>query len=122
MLQLHQFNTDVKMVVSEVPVLYFRCQNVLSEFLTGIKKSKSCVNFAGMANILIVHSQNSGNMILLYIKEHNIRGCTDENSKITFLISQGKHMLLPSLEPFWQDGSNEGSQHRFIWRNKENYP
>ena len=37
-----------------------RCQNVLSEFLSGIKKSKSCVNFAGMANILIVHSQNSG--------------------------------------------------------------
>ena len=33
---------------------------MLSEFLSGIKKSKSCVNFSGMANILIVHSQNSG--------------------------------------------------------------
>ena len=27
----------------------------------------------------------------------------------------------PSLEPSRQDGSNEGSQYMFLWRNIENY-
>lgn len=45
------------------PEIKKMCQNVLSEFLSGIKKSQSSVNFAGMANILIVHSQNSDDVI-----------------------------------------------------------
>ena len=28
----------------------------------------------------------------------------------------------PSLEPSQRDGSNEGSQNMFLWRNIENYP
>ena len=28
----------------------------------------------------------------------------------------------PSLQPSWRDGSNEGSQRMFIWRNMGNYP
>ncbi|XP_046552711.1 protein VAC14 homolog isoform X1 [Haliotis rubra] len=39
------------------------CQGVLEEFLTGIKKSKNGVNFTGMANILIIHSQNTDDLI-----------------------------------------------------------
>ena len=35
--------------------------------------------------------------------------------KISFLISERKHTSCPSLEPFRQDGSNEG--HIFLWRN-----
>ncbi|KAL3860333.1 hypothetical protein ACJMK2_010472 [Sinanodonta woodiana] len=39
------------------------CQGVLAEFLSGIQKSKSGVNYAGMANILIIHSQNPDDLI-----------------------------------------------------------
>ncbi|XP_059156655.1 protein VAC14 homolog [Physella acuta] len=39
------------------------CQGVLAEFLEGIRRCKNGVNFTGMANILIVHSQNSDDLI-----------------------------------------------------------
>ena len=31
-------------------------------------------------------------------------------------------MLWPSLEPPQRDGSNDGSQNMFLWRNVANYP
>ena len=38
----------------------------------------------------------------------------EDNSKIIFLISEKKNVCCdPSLEPSWQDGSNDGSQHMF---------
>ncbi|BFZ12886.1 hypothetical protein BsWGS_15925 [Bradybaena similaris] len=39
------------------------CQGVLSEFLEGIRRSKNGINFTGMANILIIHSQNADDLI-----------------------------------------------------------
>ncbi|KAH9509518.1 PtdIns(3,5)P(2) sythesis regulation factor [Bulinus truncatus] len=39
------------------------CQGVLAEFLEGIRRSKNGVNFTAMANILIVHSQNTDDLI-----------------------------------------------------------
>ncbi|XP_055892261.1 protein VAC14 homolog [Biomphalaria glabrata] len=39
------------------------CQGVLAEFLEGIKRSKNGVNVTAMANILIVHSQNTDDLI-----------------------------------------------------------
>ena len=38
------------------------------------------------------------------------KGGFDDNSNMIFLISQQKHMLLPSLELPRQDGSNERLQ------------
>ncbi|XP_033754423.1 protein VAC14 homolog [Pecten maximus] len=38
------------------PEISKMCQNVLQEFLNGIKKTQSGVNYEGMANILITHS------------------------------------------------------------------
>ena len=53
--------------------------------------------------------------------ELQIRRSNGDNSKIIFLISQRKICCDPSLEPSRQDGSNDGSQNMFIWRNMENY-
>eukprot|EP00106_Octopus_bimaculoides_P002664 XP_014770106.1 PREDICTED: protein VAC14 homolog [Octopus bimaculoides] len=39
------------------------CENVFNSFLSGIRKSKNGVNFHGMGNILIVHSQSSEDLI-----------------------------------------------------------
>ncbi|GFN85192.1 protein vac14 homolog [Plakobranchus ocellatus] len=39
------------------------CQNVLAEFLEGIRRAKQGINYTGMANILIIHSQNSDDLI-----------------------------------------------------------
>ncbi|XP_041376053.1 protein VAC14 homolog [Gigantopelta aegis] len=39
------------------------CLGVLDEFLAGIHRSKNGVNFTGMANILIIHSQNADDLI-----------------------------------------------------------
>lgn len=41
------------------------CETVLNAFLLGIQKSKNGVNYSGMANILIVHSQSSDELIQL---------------------------------------------------------
>ncbi|XP_076449714.1 protein VAC14 homolog [Babylonia areolata] len=38
------------------------CQSVLAEFLEGIKRTKNGVNYTAMANILIVHSQNTDDL------------------------------------------------------------
>ncbi|RUS77339.1 hypothetical protein EGW08_014893 [Elysia chlorotica] len=49
------------------------CQNVLAEFLEGIRRAKQGVNYTGMTNILIVHSQNSDDLIqytaILWLRE-----------------------------------------------------
>ena len=42
--------------------------------------------------------------------------------EIIFLLIQRKHICDPSLEPSRQDGSNEGSQHMYSWKNKETDP
>ena len=39
------------------PEIYTMCENLLGEFLANIIKKPDCVDFAGMINILIVHSQ-----------------------------------------------------------------
>ncbi|ESO93069.1 hypothetical protein LOTGIDRAFT_119746 [Lottia gigantea] len=59
------------------------CQNILAEFLEGIKKSKNGVNFTGMANILIVHSQNSIEIIQ----------CTAIKWLREFVVLSGRAML-----------------------------
>ena len=41
---------------------FCRCQSVLAEFLEGIKRTKNGVNYTAMANILIVHSQNTDDL------------------------------------------------------------
>ena len=46
----------------------------------------------------------------------------EDNSKIIFLISHQKHMFYPSVELCRRDGSNDGSQKTFLWRNFANYP
>jgi len=45
------------------PEIYTMCENLLGEFLANIIKKPDCVDFAGMINILIVHSQ-SNNVLL----------------------------------------------------------
>lgn len=42
------------------PVLVYRCEVVLGEFLKEIKKNPSSVKFAEMANILVIHCQTTG--------------------------------------------------------------
>ena len=54
--------------------------------------------------------------------ELQIRVGIDDNSKISFLISQPNLCCDPSLEPSYIDGSNEGSQNMFLRRNVANYP
>ncbi|GFN83394.1 protein vac14 homolog [Plakobranchus ocellatus] len=39
------------------------CQNLLAEFLEGIRRAKQGINYTDMANILIIHSQNSDDLI-----------------------------------------------------------
>ena len=53
--------------------------------------------------------------------ELHIRGGIEDNSKIMFLIKENR-CCDPSLEPSWHDGSNDGSQNRFLWRKMANYP
>ncbi|XP_029641338.1 protein VAC14 homolog [Octopus sinensis] len=45
------------------PEISKSCENVFNSFLSGIRKSKNGVNFHGMGNILIVHSQSSEDLI-----------------------------------------------------------
>lgn len=47
------------------PEISKMCQDVLQEFLIGIKKTKTGVNYEGMANILITHS-HSDNALIQY--------------------------------------------------------
>ena len=49
-----------------------------------------------------------------------IRMGNRDNSGIFIHIFHTKHICDPSLEPSRRDGSNEGSQHMFILRNKKN--
>ena len=51
-----------------------------------------------------------------------IRGHIEDNSEIVFLFLNGNIWCDPSLEPARQDGSNDGSQNMFLWRNMANYP
>ena len=54
--------------------------------------------------------------------ELQIRGGTEDNSKITFLFLNKNIHCDPSLEQSWQDFSNEGQQGMFLWSSKESYP
>ena len=49
----------------------------------------------------------------LHVTELQIRGSTEDNSKIIFLISQRHICCDLSLEPSQRDGSNDGSQNMF---------
>lgn len=42
---------------------FVRCENVLSEFLRSIKQDPGRVDFAGMINILISHSQATDDLV-----------------------------------------------------------
>jgi hypothetical protein len=46
-----------------IHISWFRCNTVLGEFLSSIKKDPSCVDFASMINIVIAHSQASDEML-----------------------------------------------------------
>ena len=46
---------------------------------------------------------------------HKMRGGIEDNSKIIFLNTN--ICCDPSLEPSGLDGSNDGSQNMFLWRN-----
>jgi hypothetical protein len=43
--------------------ILIRCNIVLGEFLNSIRKDPSCVDFAGMINIMIAHSQASDEIL-----------------------------------------------------------
>ena len=49
-----------------------------------------------------------------------VKGCMEDNS-IFFNFSM-KTYCDPSLEPSRRDGSNDGSQNMFLWRNKPHCP
>ena len=52
-----------------------------------------------------------------------IRRGNRDNFKIISLMRLNKNIFCdPSLEPSCRDGSNEGSQHMFLLKNKKNYP
>ncbi|KAK3603797.1 hypothetical protein CHS0354_042797 [Potamilus streckersoni] len=73
------------------------CQGVLAEFLTGIQKSKSGVNYAGMANILIIHSQNPDDLIsytaIIWLNEFVLRA----NRAMLPFVSGVLNAILPNL-------------------------
>lgn len=46
--------------------LLCRCEAALGEFLRGIKRETKNVNFADMVNILVIHSQSEGSMIVIF--------------------------------------------------------
>ena len=46
-----------------------------------------------------------------------------DNSKIIFFLFLVENICCdPSLEPSRRDGSNDGSQNMFLWKNMANYP
>ena len=45
-----------------------------------------------------------------------IRGGIEDNSKIFFLFLNENECFDHSLEPSQRDGSNDGSQHYFLWK------
>lgn len=47
--------------------LHARCEVALGEFLKEIKKNPSSVKFAEMANILVIHCQACGELLLLRV-------------------------------------------------------
>ena len=49
-----------------------------------------------------------------------IRRDNRDNFGDNFNISHKNIFCDPSLEPSLRDGSNEGSQHMFLWRDKKN--
>ena len=51
-----------------------------------------------------------------------IRGGIEEKSKIIFLFLNENICCDSSLGPSRRDGSNDGSQNMFLWRNMANYP
>ena len=59
---------------------------------------------------------------ILYKPELQIRGDTEDNSELIFLFLNENICCDPSLELSWRNGSNDGSQNTFLWRNMANYP
>ena len=54
--------------------------------------------------------------------ELQIRKENRDDSEIIFLFLDKNICCDPSLEPSLQDGSNDSSQHMFLWCNMEKYP
>ena len=59
---------------------------------------------------------------MISIPELQIRGGIEDNSILFFLFHIENICCDHSLEPSRRDGSNDGSQNMFLWRNMENYP
>ena len=70
--------------------------------------------------VIFVFSVKDGNLCNTTESWLQIIGGIEDNSKIIFLISQRKCDL--SLESSQRDGSNDGSQNMFLWRNIASYP
>ena len=47
-------------------------------------------------------------------------GNRDNSEIMSFFLNE--NMLQPLIRTVWQNGSNEGSQHMFLWRNIKSYP
>ena len=62
-------------------------------------------------------------LLLRALPELQIRGGIEEISKVLFFLFLNENICCdPSLEPSQQDGSNDGSQYMFLWKNMDNYP
>ena len=54
-------------------LMYSRCESVLGEFLRGITNNPQKAHFSNMVNILILHSQSTGNDILnVYFNKNQV--------------------------------------------------
>ena len=71
---------------------------------------------------LINYSVSFPTIDMISIPELHLRGCKEDNSILFFLFLIENICCGPSLEPSRRDGSNDGSQNMFLWRNMENYP
>ena len=62
-----------------------------------------------------------GHTLCIHPELHKTQDIED-NSKIIFLFLNKNICCDSSLEPSWSNGSNDGSQNMFLWRNLVNYP
>ena len=64
------------------------------------------------------------NYYLLFFptSELQVRRGIEDNSEIFFFFLNENICCDPSLKPYRRDGSNDGSQNMYLWRNMSNYP
>ena len=56
----HETSASILCYFDSYHFMLCRCEAALGEFLRGIKRNPTNVNFANMVNILVVHSQSEG--------------------------------------------------------------